>query len=63
LIVQDNGIGFPENINFRKTDTLGMQLVTSLVDQIQGTIELDRRSGTEFKIIFMEKKAGIIEYD
>lgn len=61
LIVRDNGIGFPENIDFRKTNTLGMQLVTSLVSQLKGTIELDRSNGTEFKITFKEKQAGVFE--
>jgi len=63
LVVQDNGIGFPEDINFRKTDTLGMQLVTSLVGQIKGTIELERNNGTEFRIIFTERKVEAIEND
>jgi two-component sensor histidine kinase/sensor domain CHASE-containing protein len=61
LIVRDNGIGFPENIDFRKTNTLGMQLVTSLVNQLKGTIELDRSNGTEFKITFKEKQEGVVE--
>ncbi|MGB8216969.1 MAG: CHASE4 domain-containing protein [Candidatus Methanoperedens sp.] len=56
LTFQDNGIGFPKDIDFRKTNTLGMQLVTSLVGQLKGTIELDRNNGTEFKITFKQKK-------
>jgi two-component sensor histidine kinase len=55
LIVKDNGIGFPKDIDFRKTNTLGLQLVTGLVGQLNGTIDLDRSSGTEFKITFKEK--------
>jgi two-component sensor histidine kinase/sensor domain CHASE-containing protein len=55
LIVKDNGIGFPKDLDFRKTNTLGMQLVTGLVNQLKGTIDLDQSSGTEFKIIFREK--------
>ncbi|MBP1909582.1 histidine kinase dimerization/phosphoacceptor domain -containing protein [Methanolobus bombayensis] len=51
LLVGDNGAGFPENINFRETESLGLQLVTTLTDQIDGTIELDRSKGTKFKII------------
>lgn len=61
LIVSDNGIGFPKDIDFRKTNTLGMQLITSLVTQLKGTIELDRSSGTEFRIEFMEKMAGVLQ--
>lgn len=59
LIVRDNGIGFTKDIDFRKTETLGMQLVTSLVNQINGTIELDRSKGTDFKISFMEKRTEV----
>ena len=52
LIVRDNGIGFPENIDFRNTESLGLQLVITLTDQLDGMIELNRKKGTEFRIIF-----------
>lgn len=54
LVVSDNGRGFPENIDFRNTSSLGLQLVNELVKQLDGTIELNSDSGTEFKIIFKE---------
>jgi two-component sensor histidine kinase len=56
LIVKDDGAGFPKNLDFRKTKSLGMQLVTMLVDQLEATIELKRDKGTEFVITFAEKK-------
>ena len=52
LSVRDDGIGFPEDLDLYGTDSLGMQLVTTLVDQLDGTIELDRRGGTTFRIEF-----------
>jgi len=52
LTVSDTGIGFPEGIDFRNITTLGMQLVTSLVEQLDGTITLDRSEGTTFTITF-----------
>ena len=52
LTVSDNGIGFPEEIDFRTTTTLGMQLITSLVEQLEGTITLGRSEGTTFTITF-----------
>jgi PAS domain S-box-containing protein len=52
LTVSDTGIGFPERIDFRNTTTLGMQLVISLVEQLDGTITMDRRKGTTFTITF-----------
>ncbi|WP_321421202.1 histidine kinase dimerization/phosphoacceptor domain -containing protein [uncultured Methanobacterium sp.] len=54
LIISDNGVGMPENINFDETDTLGLQLVNSLVNQLEGTIELSRDRGTKFNIKFKE---------
>lgn len=56
LIISDNGVGIPPNINFDKTETLGLVLVDSLVNQLEGTVELERNGGTKFKIIFKELK-------
>ncbi|MCC4771435.1 PAS domain-containing protein [Methanosarcina sp. DH2] len=55
LTVSDNGIGLPEYIDFRRTSSLGLQLVNILVDQIDGSIELKGGKGTEFRINFMEE--------
>ncbi|MBW2037353.1 MAG: PAS domain S-box protein [Deltaproteobacteria bacterium] len=52
LMVCDNGIGFEPHLDFRDTDSLGMQLVVMLVKQIGGSIELKRNGGTTFKIKF-----------
>ncbi|MFW6112600.1 MAG: PAS domain S-box protein [Chloroflexota bacterium] len=53
LLVSDNGIGLPENIDIRDTESLGMDLVTILGEkQIGGQIELDTSHGTEFQIRF-----------
>jgi PAS domain S-box-containing protein len=52
LIVADNGVGFPAGLDFRDTESLGMRLVNTLVDQLDGTLELSRNAGTEFKIMF-----------
>lgn len=52
LKIEDNGIGFPNNLNFRDTKTLGMQLVIALTEQIGGNITLDNSNGTAFTIKF-----------
>jgi two-component sensor histidine kinase len=52
LIVSDNGIGIPENLDLEDLDSLGLQLVVSLVDQLDGELELKRNNGTEFTIRF-----------
>jgi two-component sensor histidine kinase len=54
LTVGDNGVGFPEDLDFRDTQSLGLQLLLMLVEQIEGRIELNRSSGTELKIMFRE---------
>jgi len=56
LIVEDNGIGFPKDLDFRKTESLGMQLIIMLVEQLEGTIELDKTKGTSFTITFEKSK-------
>jgi PAS domain S-box-containing protein len=50
LVVRDNGIGIPAELDWKSTTSLGMRLVTSLVDQVDGTITLDRNLGTTFTI-------------
>jgi PAS domain S-box-containing protein len=52
LILKDNGVGFPSGLDFRKTESLGLQLVTTLTEQLGGTIELNNNGYTEFKIVF-----------
>lgn len=56
LIVSDNGVGFPEDINYQDTKSLGLRLVNILTDQIDGTIKLKREHGTNFIIEFKEKQ-------
>jgi len=52
LTVQDNGIGFPEAVDFQNTQSLGLELVNLLVGQINGTIDLQVDGGTTFTITF-----------
>jgi PAS domain S-box-containing protein len=52
LIVKDDGIGIPAHIDPQYTDSLGMQLVYGLTEQLGGEIELDRQKGSQFRITF-----------
>ena len=57
LTVADDGVGFPEALDFRNTDSLGLHLVKILAeDQLKGIIELDKTKGTEFRIRYNRKK-------
>ncbi len=52
LEVSDTGVGFPDDLNFRRPDSLGLQLVNDLANQLGGILEFDRTKGTAVKIAF-----------
>jgi two-component sensor histidine kinase len=56
LIISDNGGGLPEDVEIENSETLGLKMVKSLVDQLDGEMEIERNNGTKFKIIFEELK-------
>jgi PAS domain S-box-containing protein len=53
---RDNGIGIPESLDWKNTRSLGLRLVNTLVDQLSGTVELDRHDGTYFSLVLNEKE-------
>lgn len=54
--VSDSGSGLPEDIDYRNTKTLGLQLVITLVDQLNGKIKLDNTKGASYTITFPSLK-------
>src|SRR3990172_10689727 len=57
LSIGDNGIGIPEDLDFRRTESLGLRIVNVLVEnQLHGEITLNRDRGTKFKIKFKGMK-------
>jgi PAS domain S-box-containing protein len=52
LTVSDDGVGLPDGLDFRKTESLGLQLVTALVEQLDGHMDVDRSGGVRFVITF-----------
>ncbi|MBI4634010.1 MAG: PAS domain S-box protein [Deltaproteobacteria bacterium] len=60
LTIGDSGTGFPANMDFRRMKSLGLQLVSTLVAQLNGTIELDRSRGTKYEIRFSQKRVTVI---
>lgn len=52
LVVKDDGVGFKEGVDPRKTDTLGLRLVQLLVHQLEGKLEIVRENGVLFRITF-----------
>jgi len=58
LTVKDNGVGIPKELDIRKTESLGLKLVTILAeDQLDGKVTLDRSGGTKFTIRFKQKNS------
>jgi len=54
LVVADNGVGLPSNVDINNPKRLGLQLVVSLTSQLDGKIYLDTSNGTKFTIKFNE---------
>ncbi len=54
--VEDTGIGLPEGFDYRNTDSLGLQLVVTLVEQLDGNIALRSKEGTGTKYLITFKK-------
>ncbi len=52
LLVGDNGTGISGNLDFQTTDTIGLQLVRLLIQELKGTIILKEGRGTSFEITF-----------
>jgi PAS domain S-box-containing protein len=51
IVYKDDGVGIPEDIDFKNIDSLGMQLINIFVKQLGGEIELRRTGGTEYTIL------------
>jgi PAS domain S-box-containing protein len=57
LEVNDNGVGLGKDFKFEKHDSLGIQLVYSLVEQLDGSLEVTskKNKGTSFRVNFVKK--------
>jgi PAS domain S-box-containing protein len=56
MIVRDTGVGLPQDVDVRDPKSFGLQIVTMLVDQLEGKMEVEKEGGTTFKIFFKELK-------
>jgi two-component sensor histidine kinase len=61
LVVSDDGVGLPLELDLAHLDSLGLQLVHDLTEQLHGTIEVSRDLGTTFTVTFDEADSGEIE--
>ena len=54
-VVTDNGVGIPEDVTFEHPPSLGMDLVATFVDQLDGQIEIVRENGTTVRFTFTDR--------
>ncbi|MFN5514057.1 MAG: histidine kinase dimerization/phosphoacceptor domain -containing protein [Cyanobacteriota bacterium] len=54
LTVQDDGVGFPFNLDLSKTESLGWQLIYLLTEQLEGKIQFRSQGGAGVTLIFRE---------
>ncbi len=52
LIIRDNGIGLPNDFSVEKLNSLGMNIVIGLVEQLDGHMRMESKNGTYFEILF-----------
>ncbi|MGB7969582.1 MAG: histidine kinase dimerization/phosphoacceptor domain -containing protein [Methanobacterium sp.] len=52
--VSDNGIGIPNKLQLDNTSTLGLNLVKTLVNQLEGELTIDQNNGISYDVIFRE---------
>jgi len=53
LWVQDTGVGFPKDLDYRNLNSLGLQLVINLSEhQLGGTLTMENTNGTTMTVMF-----------
>jgi two-component sensor histidine kinase len=52
LLILDDGVGLPPEININQPQTLGLRLVQLLTRQLGGSLVKMLRQGTAFKLMF-----------
>ncbi|MBE9207656.1 PAS domain-containing protein [Nostoc sp. LEGE 06077] len=58
LTIQDNGAGIPESLNLKQLKSLGLKIAYDLALQLEGKLELERTSGTLFRLTFSALEYG-----
>ncbi len=53
LIVKDDGVGIPDKLDWKNSNTLGLKLIRTLVEnQLDGSIDMENNNGTKFTTKF-----------
>lgn len=54
LVIADNGIGLPDQLDIYKSTSLDLQLVNTLTHQLMGQMTVERSHGATFTLRFAE---------
>jgi two-component sensor histidine kinase/CHASE1-domain containing sensor protein len=54
LVIGDNGVGLPAEVNLSSDGTIGIQIAVMLVEQLNGHVDLRREAGTQYEIRFRQ---------
>ncbi len=60
LEISDNGSGLPKDFTLEKSNTLGIQLIFMLAEQIGGKIELENKNGTAYRLNFLQSESDAV---
>lgn len=60
LIVSDDGVGMPKDVDYPKKTSLGLQLIKSLTRQLGGTVDFQVDTGTTITICFNKPHGDVI---
>ena len=52
LTVRDSGVGLPAPFDFQRTESVGSQLICTLVEELEGTLTVAREAGTTVTVLF-----------
>jgi len=56
--VRDNGVGLPEDMKFDGLTSLGIKIITTLTEQLKGSLEVIRQDGTDVRVSFRALPGG-----
>ena len=55
LSISDNGVGLPKDVQEKSQNSLGMQLIEALTDQLDGQMKIENNTGTKYLLTFRKQ--------
>ncbi len=56
LVLSDNGVGLPDNLDWTTSRSLGLRLIRVLAQQLRASLDIRSQGGTEVQLIFTPKR-------